>query len=411
MKQLFTMAFRDLGRNRRRTVFSAMALAIGVALLLFMAAFMEGELRNALEATVEINSGHIQVRVADYDEDKASLAWEDLVEAPGTIADQIASLDPVEVATPRLVAGGILVTGDESLGVSVVGIDPASAANAPFRDGLLEGEWLAPDDREGILLGYALANKRGLRPGQSINLMVNTSDGEVDEQTFTIRGVFNSKAPSYDQSTVFLPLSKAQAITRAGDRASHVWVLLNDQDRTEDVVAALQSSRYEATTWREMNAMLIEIDSYAGLMLVVFYAIVLAVTATVVVNTLVMAVFERTREIGILSAIGMRSRRIMAMFLTESALLAIGGIAIGLVMGLPLVYWINRKGIYIGQLVSDMGVNSSMLLSDRVYGYLTLEAALSLVVTALVVTLVASLYPAILAARMEPVTALHGGGE
>ena len=132
MIQLFKMAFRDLGRNRRRSFFSALALGIGLALLLLMASVVDGEMRGALETAIKLQSGHLQVRAKTYDENKTSLAWEDLVENPATVAAQIAALAPVKAATPRLFASGIVASGDESAGVRIIGIDPASAANAPL---------------------------------------------------------------------------------------------------------------------------------------------------------------------------------------------------------------------------------------------------------------------------------------
>ena len=153
-----------------------------------------------------------------------------------------------------------------------------------------------------------------------------------------------------------------------------------------------------------MNALISQMESFAGAYMVVLYLIVLGVTATVVVNALIMAVFERTREIGILSAIGMRSSRIMAMFLTESAVLAGIGIVIGLALGSLFLLYATKVGFYIG----NMGV-TGFALPDRLYGYIVPGDVVTLTITALVVTLIASLYPAILAARMQPVEALHGG--
>jgi ABC-type lipoprotein release transport system permease subunit len=102
MIQLFKMAFRDLGRNRRRSFFSALALAMGLALLLLLASFIHGEFNSTIDNTIRLQSGHLQVRAKTYDESKNSLKWEDLVENPDMVAAQIASLAPVEVATPRL---------------------------------------------------------------------------------------------------------------------------------------------------------------------------------------------------------------------------------------------------------------------------------------------------------------------
>lgn len=404
MIPLFKMAWRDLGRNRRRSFLSALALAMGLALLLLMAAVVQGEILGAMESSIRLQSGHLQVRARSYDEDRTSLKWEDLVENPDQIAAQIAALAPVQAATPRLFASGIVATGDESVGVRVIGIDPSSEANAPFRDGLVSGQFLTSDDNSGLLIGQPLADQLGLKAGDQINLSVNTSNGDVDQQIFTIRGVYSTHTPGYDQSMVFLPLAKAQAITRAQNHASTIFVLLKDREQTDAVAAALQAGTYEVKTWQQMNELLVQTEQLSNAYMFVLYLIVLGITATVIINTLVMSVFERTREIGILSAIGMRSSRIMAMFFAESSLLALGGIAIGLVLGGLLVAYATQYGFFIG----NLGV-TGILIGERIYAHLTLSDTISLTIAAFVVTLLAALYPARLAAHMEPIEALHSG--
>jgi ABC-type lipoprotein release transport system permease subunit len=404
MIQLFNMAVRDLGRNPRRSFFSALALGIGLALLLLMASVVTGEMNGSMDASIKLQSGNLQVRAKTYDDSKTSLAWEDLIENPDQVAAQIASLAPVQVATPRLFASGIVAVGDQSVGVRILGIDPPSEANAPFRNGMVEGTFLNADDREGILIGQSLAKKTGLKTGDKINLLVNTSNGAVDEQPFTIRGIYSTHTPAYDNSTVFMPLAKAQAITQAEGHASIIFVLLKDRAQTDAVVTALQSSSFQIKTFDQMNPLLAQFQQFSGVYMAMLYLIVLGITATVIINTLIMAVFERTREIGILAAIGMKSGRIMAMFFAESSLLAVGGITIGLVLGGLLVAYFTRYGFYLG----DYGV-TGMLLGERIYAQLTLSNTVSLTVAAFIITLLAALYPAVLAARMEPVEALRGG--
>lgn len=408
MIPMLKIAYRGLGRNRRRTLLSALALGAGLALLLMMAAFVEGEMRSSLELGIRLESGHLQVRARDYDETKASLAWDDLVNTPSAIAAQIETLPPVRAASPRLYISGIMLVGDETLGVRIVGLDPDADSSGVYRDGLRGGDWLAAGDREGVLIGQSLALKRGLHVGDRVALLVNTAGGAVDQQAFVIRGLYSTNTPSYDQANVLMPLAKAQAISQTGDRASVVWVQLDDMFRADEVAAALTSAQYEVKTWQQMNALLLSMEEYASAMMAVFYLIVLGITATVVVNAMVMAVFERTREIGVLAALGMKGRRIMALFLLESFLLALIGVVIGLLLGGVAVYWLSTRGVYIGSLTADMGV-TNMMLGERLYGYLTLNDAVALVIAALVVTMLGALYPAMLAARMEPVQSLHGG--
>jgi ABC-type lipoprotein release transport system permease subunit len=406
MIQLFKMAFRDLARNRRRSFFSALALGMGLALLLFMSSVIAGEYHGAFDASIKLQTGHLQVRAQSYDDTKTSLAWKDLIENPDQVAAQVAALAPVKLATPRLFASGVISKGSNTNGVRVIGIDPASQANVPFRQGLVSGSFLTADDRDGILIGRPLADKLGLQENDVVNLMVNTANGDLDQQQFTIRGVYTTRTPAYDQSTVFLPLAKAQAIAKAENHASIIFVLLNDGDQTNAVASAIQTKQYDVKTYMQLNQILLDTEDLAKGYIYLLYLIVLGVTATVIVNTLIMSVFERTREIGILSAIGMKGWRIMAMFFIESSFLAVGGIFIGMVLGGLLVFYDVNYGFYIG----NMGI-TGILIGERIYGYFIPSDWVSLTIMAFIVALLAALYPAILASRMEPVQALRGGGK
>ncbi len=406
MIQLFRMAFRDLGRNKRRTILSALAVSMGMSLLLLMASVITGEMRGAMQNTIALQSGHLQVRAAGYDENQLSLAWEDLIENPAGVVEQIKSIPQVTTATPRLFASGIVTLGENSRGVQVIGFDPDSPASEPIRKGMLEGEFLKPDDREGVLIGKPLADKFNLKTGAAVSLLVNTSNGGVDEQPVTVRGIYTTNTMAYDENTIFMPLGKAQTFTGAGDHASTIFVMLQDRDQAEAVAKAIESPNYQVLTWKEQNELISQTEQFAGAYMVLLYLIVLGITATVVTNTLIMAVFERTREIGILAAIGMKARRIMAMFLTEAGLIATGGVIGGMILGGLMVAYFTKYGFYIG----NMGL-SGILIGDRVYSYLTVKDAINLTIVTYIITLVASLYPAVMAARLEPVEALHGRGE
>jgi len=400
MLNLFKMALRNLGRHRRRSALSALALSISLTLLLFMAAFFKGEMRSSMEDTLRLSSGHIQVRAANYDPDKLSVAWEYLLENPQQTAAQIASLEQVKFATPRLFASGIVSSGDQSSGVQIIGVDPASPANEPYV--VVSGSFPATDDRDGILIGAPLAESLQLKVGDSLNLLVNTAEGNVDEQPFSVRGIFSTGSSTYDKGIVLLPLAKAQAFSGAGERASIIFVMLNDREQAAAVAAAISGANIKVLTWQGMNELLVLVNDFSNAYIMILNLIILGVTVTVIVNTMLMAVFERTREIGILTALGMKGRQIIALFLAEASLLALGGIAVGLLSGWLLASYFGSVGIYFG----DIGV-SGMIMGDRIYPYLMLEDVIELTITAFIVTLLASYYPAQIASRMEPVEALR----
>jgi ABC-type lipoprotein release transport system permease subunit len=244
-----------------------------------------------------------------------------------------------------------------------------------------------------------------LSPGDSIDLIINTSEGDTDEQRFTIRGVYTTDTPGYDKATIFMPLQKTQTITRTENYASMIYILLYEMDDTAAVKAAIQAPGYVVEDWEELNRLLLIVEQLSNAMMFFFNLMVLGVTSTVIMNTLLMAVFERTREMGILGALGMKGRQIRALFLTEATLLAIGGVVIGLAIGVPLVLYYAQQGFFIG----DMGIsaNSSFMIGNSIFPYPTVGDAVSVSLAALLITILSGYYPASQASKLEPVDALH----
>jgi ABC-type lipoprotein release transport system permease subunit len=402
MMQIFKMAFRDLGRNRRRSFFSALAVGVGLTLLILMSSVVTGEMGSGIESAINLQSGHIQIRTSTYNENKSSLKWEDLVENPEQIANQISQINGVKAATPRLFASGFLSSGNQSAGARIVGIDPPSVANDPYRNGIISGSYINADDRDAILIGKPMAEKLSLNAGDKVSLSVNTANGDVLEQTFTVKGIYSTNTYGFDSANVFLPLAKAQAITQTENHASTIFVLLKNTSLTDSVVSALSAPNLKVQTWQDLNPLLVEWETLANTYIAFFYLIILAIAASVVINTLIMSVYERTREIGILSAVGMRSGKIMGLFLAESSLLAIGGVLMGLFFGVLATLYFNRHGFYIG----NMGL-TGILVTDTIYARLTMDNTTRLSIMTFVVTLLAGLYPAVMASRMEPVEALR----
>jgi len=405
MRQLWKIAYRDLTRNRRRSLLTLVAVALGVAMLVTMTGLYAGAIGDSIENNIRLQTGHLQVRDDSYDEDKVSLAWEDLLDNSEELATQVQAIEGVKAASPVLWASGIIGTREESVGVRVFGIDPLSDVHKRVRDGLVAGQFIHPDDRSGVLIGRRLAESMGVTVGDQVSLLVNTSNQEADQATFTIRGLYNTGVPNYDDTTVFLPLSKAQAFTRTEGRASAITALLDDREKADAIAGALSAPGLTLLTWRDMNQVLLQAVEMSMGITYLMYLIVLAVVAVVIANTLLMSVFERVREMGILAALGMKGRQIMVMFMLEAGTLGLVGVALGVLLGSLGVLYLATVGLHLGEMATVAA--AEIAYGEVIYGDFAPGATLALSAGAMVIILLASLYPAWFAARLEPIDALR----
>ncbi len=403
--KLWAIGYRDLGRNRRRSIFTMLAVGLGLALLIVMNGFIAGILKDALDNSIRLQTGHVQLRAPTFEEEQLSLQWGDLLSDAGTLAARAQGIAGVQAAAPVLWARAILNTSDESAGLQLHGIDVNSPVYAPIRQGLVAGAFLTPDDRSGILLGKRLADDLGITVGDNVSLTVIDASGQPSEAIFTLRGVFESGVAIYDEAAAMMPLARAQTLAGTGDRASAVFILLDNQDTADSVAAALSSPTVTALTWEELNAFFIDTMQTAMSFYIILDGIVMLIVAVIVANTLLMAVFERIREMGILAALGMKGRQIMQMMLIEAAILSFFGIIFGVVIGIGGVMLLAQNGIPLGESAT---VASTIALGNVMRARLVPETILWLSVWTLIVALLASLYPAWFAARLEPVKALHG---
>ncbi|GAB4563663.1 MAG: ABC transporter permease [Anaerolineae bacterium] len=404
-RELWIIGFRDLMRNRRRSALSLIAVALGLALLMMLNGLITGTMEQSLQNNIRLNTGHVQIRKDGYEVEKLSLKWSDLIEEPEALLAQVRTLPEVKEAAPVLWMNAFLNTADDSVGVQVYGIDVTSPIHQPFRDAMVAGDFPAPDDRSGILLGRRLADELKLGIGDDLSLTAVNADGEPVEAIFTVRGLFSTGLPYYDQVAVFLPLSKAQALAGTGDRVSSIVIMLHDQGDAERVAERLRSPGLVPLTWRDLNAIWLTAVESGMVFYYILDAIVMAIVAVIIANTLLMAVFERVREIGILAALGMRARQIRLMFLLEAAILGLAGIVVGFVLGTLGVSYLANVGLDIGNAAASAA--GALGLGTKMYAEFVPGLFVTLAAATLGVILLASLYPAWFASRLEPVDALH----
>jgi len=174
--KLWVIAYRDLGRNRRRTGLTLLAVVLGMAVLIMMSGFIAGIFDNMISLSILLQSGHVQIRSENYEMEKPSLKWQDLMENSDELLARAMATDGVTTAAPVLWASGFVNTADELVAVSVTGIDPESGFHDPIREGMVAGEYLEVDDRDGVLIGDKLAKDLGLSAGSKISLLARRTE-------------------------------------------------------------------------------------------------------------------------------------------------------------------------------------------------------------------------------------------
>ncbi|MDX1418039.1 MAG: FtsX-like permease family protein [Candidatus Promineifilaceae bacterium] len=405
LSKFFAIAYRNLVRNGRRSALTALAVALGLTVVFTFSGMIEGMLETMLADNIRLSTGHLQIRNADYEAGKSSLLAQDLLQDGEAWAAQAETVPHVQSAAPLLWSSGLLNTGQESEGIRILGIEPDDPFHAPIREGVVAGEYINRDDRGRILVGRLLAEQMGIGVGQRVTVAASDANGIGQEGIFTVAGLIDTGFPSIDHHRIIMPMSQAQAFTDVGDRFSSLILTLDSPDNTAEVAANFQGAEIQVVTWEDLNRLLLESVESGLIFYYVLYLIVFLAVAVLIANTLLMAVFARAREIGILASLGMNRRQILLLFVLEGFLLALFGIVVGWILGLAAVTYMARVGISIPAETSSL-VEGFAFGTTLKGGYAPEQFVILSLLLLIVVTLV-SLYPAWFASRMEPVEALH----
>ena len=405
VRKFFSIAYRNLIRNGRRTTLTALAVALGLVVVLAMSGLIEGMVTTMLADNIRLSSGHLQIRQASYDESKSGLLAKELLRDGEAAAAQAKSIPEVKSAAPVLLYGGLLSTSQESIGLQIIGINIDDPFHAPIRDGIAAGRYLQNDDRRSILIGQLLASQLEIEVGERVSLAAANANGDGQEGVFTVVGLIDTGFPSVDQHRLIMPLAQAQTFSGVGNRFSSLIITLNDDDDTAKVAAMFAEPSVQVLTWEELNSLILE-SVQNGLVVYYFlYAIVFFAVGILIANTLLMSVFSRAREIGILGSLGMSRFQIMLLFLSESVLLAIFGIMLGLILGLAVVAYMTYVGISFPAETATLV--DGFAIGTKIYGGFAPGQFTLLTLMLLIIVSLVSLYPAWYAARMEPVDALR----
>ncbi|MEN0068077.1 MAG: FtsX-like permease family protein [Myxococcota bacterium] len=405
------LAFRNLGRNLRRTLITLAAITFGLAMIHLTITLQSGQYDDMIRQGVSTLAGHVVIQHEGYQEERDS---ELLVGRADGIADQLAQAFPDATIAPRIQLGGLVTSPTNSVAAAFSGVDPlAEAAVQTLDDRIVEGTWLDEDDR-GILIGAKMAQSLDVGIGDKVVFMgqFGTSD-EMASRLFRIKGIFRTGAAEMDGLVTMGHLSAGRELLGAEDVAHQVTVHLADPtqafEATDQTAAALSArSDLAVLSWREALPEiygLIQVDRQSGDVMLTILGLIVTLG---VLNTVLMSALERTREFGVMMAVGMKPGRLSNLILAEGFILGVLGSLLGFLAGLAVSWPLVAYGIdYSSMLGQDAIDTGGVVLSAVLQGKYAFGRMAVYTVGAIVLTTLAAAYPAWHVAGLKPVAAMR----
>ncbi len=419
MKIVLVLAWRSMVRHRRRSIITGAAISLGLAMMLVFAGLAEdGHVRMA-ELGIRLGAGHVTVQGAGYQEQQT---LDVRIDDPAPVIAAAEALPHAEAVAPRVFTSGLVASGELSAAVVVVGVDPKRepAVSDISADGSrVDGEWIRAradmpyaNEPADIYIGAKLRDSLDVEVDDRVILTVSPlGASRPASAAFRVRGVFQIGVDDLDGFFVQIPIEEAQRMLDIGDDVSQVVVSLDNLDATAGATRALRQAlddpAYEVLPWQKSLAELYEaivLDDYSLYMMM---AIVFVIVAIGIFNTVLMSVVERTREFGVMCAIGTANRRLFSIVMAEATMLGLIATAVGLAIGLSLHYWLATTGIDVTALYGEPIEFAGIAFGGRIYSRLSVAAIAFWSAVTVGLVLVSALYPAVRATRLKPVEAMR----
>ncbi|MBN2117767.1 MAG: ABC transporter permease [Anaerolineales bacterium] len=401
------LAWRNIWRHRRRTIIIVAAMGLALAMMMMYDGLMDG-FNNAIYGNaIRVMGGNIQVHAPGYREKVDSNPLLPLANDEAVVKAALAHPDVI-AASRRIQTGGLLSNREGAFTVGIIGIEPeVEAPNSLIAENITDGRWLAAEDQDVILLGRGLADVMDVQIGDRITMVGSDVHKQNRQRTMTVTGIYDLGMPTLEKQTVYISLAEAQSLFGLRAQSTEVQVILNDigkEARVVDVLAPAMPG-YEVESWDKSYPELANMVTSKNVVMDIFSVVIEVIAGIGVLNLLLMAVFERTREIGLLGAMGLKPRQIASLFILEGTMIGVVGVLAGIVLGLVFNASFGQIGF---DYSSYAGIADFMaLISGRVYPTLGLSKLFWRALTILIITTLAAWIPAREASRREPAQALH----
>ena len=403
------MAWRNIWRNPRRTFLTVAAIAFACLVLVFMLSFQFGSYAEMINSAVKAHTGYVQIQAQGYLKDKE---MHRVIQDPKAVKEAIKGISSIKAYTSRANGFALVSSKDRTYGVGVIGVEPQGEAKVSTIASMIrKGDYLAKGDTSQAIVGDLLARNLHVGLGDELTLLGQGRDGSVAAAVLTVKGIYSSGQTEFDRSTMMIPLGYFQD-TFFMEGAVHEIVLLGyELDQVPALKAAAagaikgikQRHPLVALDWNQILPGLmqgIKMDLVSGL---IIYFVLIVVVAFSILNTFLMAVLERTREFGVMMAMGVTPGRLTKMLLMESMAITLIGILSGMALGAAVTWYFQANGI-------DLSGQSDLLqqygIPPLLHPRLSWLSALAGPTAVLAITFISALFPALRVRKLRPVEAL-----
>ena len=402
---LWSVAWRNIWRSKVRSLVIICALAIGILAGVFTWALYEGMVIQRINSAIKTEASHIQLHHKKYLENPDVKYF---IDNSNNIWGQIDSMSGVRAVTVRLIVNSMIASAETGSGVQVVGIVPEDEKQVTnLYEKILEGTYFERTKRNPIVIGKKIAEKLNVNIRSKVVLTMQQMDGEITRAQFKVAGIYKISNSMYEEMTVFVRSEDLMRLIGMDNTSGHEIAVLLEDDRTYNEVRDKLSATYknlDVKSWKEIMPEVSIVEETMDISMYLILGIILFALLFGIINTMLMAVLERVKELGMLMAVGMNKIRVFVMIMLETILLAFTGSIIGIMLGYLFTVLLMKTGI---DLSAWSEAYERLGYDTVIYPVPDLLIAVKVTIMVFITGLVAAIYPAIKALKLKPAEALR----
>ena len=402
---ILSVSWRNIWRNKTRSLVIITAIALGIFAGVYTIAFMYGWINQKIESVINTEMSHIQLHQPEYLETNEV---HDFIPDIVSLRNEILGIDSVKAVSARVIATCMVASAETGSGVQLVGIDPENEMLVTnIHKKIVEGEYFNGVKRNPIVIGEKLAQKLKVKVRSKIVVTITEMDGTLTGGAFRVAGIYRTSNTTYDEMKAFVRAEDLRRLLNINPTAGHEIAVVVDKNGMELPIAEKLKAKYtglQTITWTKLVPEMELMNENINLMMYIFVVIILLALGFGIVNTMLMVIMERVKELGMLMAVGMNRVRVFGMIVTETIFLSLTGGVVGIVLALTTIAITARTGIDLS--LWAQGLNSAGF-DAIIFPTIGIDSVIVVTVLVMITGLLSALYPARKAINLNPAEAIR----